>query len=135
MGDQGSCPVQAELALMDEVKTPEFDCWELRICSVVPPLATTWPVLALLLAPEMLELSAPELLWPLLTLPGGAELVLNTPVRLACDKPLLAELAAPLAEVVPVLLSTGEEVLASKPLAPDVPLVTADRLQLTCLSM
>ena len=30
MGDQGSGPAQAELALMDEVKMPELDCCELR---------------------------------------------------------------------------------------------------------
>ena len=41
---------------------PELDCWELSTWSVVPPLATTSPVLALLLEAEMLELSAPELL-------------------------------------------------------------------------
>jgi hypothetical protein len=135
MCDQGSVPVQAELELMEEVKMPELDCCELRTWSVVPPLAATWPVLALLLEPETLELSAPELLWPLLMLPGGVALVLNTPDRPAWDKPLLAELAAPLAAVVPVLLSTGDEVDASRPLLPEVPVVTADKLQLTCLSM
>ena len=30
MCDQGIGPAQAELALMDEVKMPEFDCCELR---------------------------------------------------------------------------------------------------------
>jgi hypothetical protein len=132
--DQG-WPAQAELELMEEVKTPVLDCCELRTWSVTPPLAATWPVLVLLLAPEMLLLSAPELLWPLLMLPGGVALVLKTPVRLDCDRPLLAELAAPLADVVPVLLSTGDEVVASKPLLPEVPVLTADKVQLTCLSM
>ena len=134
MGGQG-WPTQAELALIEDVKTPELVCCELSTCSVMPPLAATWPVLALLLAPEMLLLSAPELLWPLLMLPGGVALVLKTPVKPDWDRPLLAELAAPLAEVVPVLLSTGEEALASMPLVPDVPLVVADKVQLTCLSM
>lgn len=135
MDDQGREPAHAELALMEEVKMPELDCWELSTWSVVPPLAATWPVLALLLEAEMLELSAPELLWPLLMLPGGAVLVLKTPVRLDCDRPLLAVLAAPLAEVVPVLLSTGDEADACRPLLPDVPVVTAESVQLTCLSM
>jgi hypothetical protein len=41
MCDQGSVPAQAELELMEEVKTPELDCCELRTWSVMPPLAAT----------------------------------------------------------------------------------------------
>lgn len=92
-------------------------------------------MLALLLEPETLELSAPELLCPLLMLPGGEVSVLNTPVKLDWDRPLLAVLAAPLEDVVPVLLSTGDDVEACVLLLPDVPVVTADKVQLTCLSM
>jgi hypothetical protein len=62
MDDQGKVPAHAELALMEEVKMPELDCCELSTWSVTPPLAATCPVLALLLEPETLELSAPELL-------------------------------------------------------------------------
>ena len=60
---------------------------------------------------------------------------MKTPVKLDWDSPLLAVLAAPLADVVPVLLSTGDEVVACKPLLPEVPVVTDDKEQLTCLSM
>ena len=78
-------PAQAELALMEEVNTPELVCCELSTCSLAPPLAATSPVLALLLDAETLEFKAPELLCPLLMLPGGDVLVLKTPVRLDCD--------------------------------------------------
>ncbi len=128
-------PAQAELALMEEVNTPELVCCELSTCSLAPPLAATSPVLALLLDAETLEFKAPELLCPLLMLPGGDVLVLKTPVRLDCDSPLLAVLAAPLAEVVPALFKVGEEALACVLLLPEVPVVDADNVQLTCLSM
>ena len=88
-----------------------------------------------MLEPDTDELSAPELLCPLLMLPGGEVLVLNTPVKPDWVKPLLASLADALVEVVPVLFRTGEEVDACVLLLPDVPAVAADRVQLTCLSM
>jgi hypothetical protein len=123
---------------MEAVNMPELDCWEFNTWSVTPPLAATGPVDALVLDADTPEVSAPVLLWPLLRVPVGVLLSLlacSTPVKPACDKPLLAVLAPVSDEVLPLLDKVGDDVAALSPLLPVLPVVSAETEQFTWRSM
>ncbi len=101
-------------------------------------MADTAPVLEEVLEPVTPELRAPLLLCELFSSPVGtllAWLGVSTPLRPACDKPLLPELAATLELVLPLLVSVGDEVAAEVELVPALAVLAAVKVQLTCRSM
>ena len=61
---------------MEAVNMPELDCWELSTWSLMPPLALTAPVVALVFEALTPEDSDPVLLCPLVRVPVGVLLSL-----------------------------------------------------------